>query len=318
MAMAQKRHMESATPPAKTRRSDDLEDGGVDGDSWTCSKCNNLNYGSRIVCNMRNCGAPRDDVPWICPGCGNENRATRVFCNMRKCQMARPGLTAPALRQAQLQAEREGMNVGGVPGQPDPKLAEPGAWRCVCGNMNYAGRAVCNSRKCGKPAPANALAAAARGGAVFAAAPAGVYGTPAAFQGYSTNAANASISAILAAQQRFGGVPSQAPGQVPVGRVAAAQQPIPEGSWRCSACGNVNFPTRTSCNAKNCGQPRSLVDGGSVQAGPPRVSAPAPAPRGQQQQQTPPEGSWVCRHCSNVNWPTRTSCNRRACGQPRD
>lgn len=32
---------------------------------------------------------------------------------------------------------------------------------------------------------------------------------------------------------------------------------------------------------------------------------------------TPPEGSWVCVACRNVNWPTRDHCNGRSCGLPR-
>ena len=27
----------------------------------------------------------------------------------------------------------------------------------------------------------------------------------------------------------------------------------PDGSWTCKACGNVNYPFRTTCNRRNCG-----------------------------------------------------------------
>jgi hypothetical protein len=30
-----------------------------------------------------------------------------------------------------------------------------------------------------------------------------------------------------------------------------------------------------------------------------------------------PEGSWRCGGCANVNWPARTTCNRKNCGLPR-
>ena len=30
-----------------------------------------------------------------------------------------------------------------------------------------------------------------------------------------------------------------------------------------------------------------------------------------------PAGSWVCPSCNNVNWPLRTTCNRKGCLQPR-
>lgn len=32
----------------------------------------------------------------------------------------------------------------------------------------------------------------------------------------------------------------------------------------------------------------------------------------------PPEGSWVCSGCKNVNWPMRTSCNNKKCGLARE
>lgn len=35
-------------------------------------------------------------------------------------------------------------------------------------------------------------------------------------------------------------------------------------------------------------------------------------------QQDHPEGSWVCTHCQNVNWPKRTSCNKSGCNMPKD
>eukprot|EP00971_Amphidinium_carterae_P085260 1686700-Amphidinium_carterae.1 len=58
-----------------------------DDNNWVCEKCGNLNYGSRLVCNMRKCGASRQSMgggapepeQWVCPGCGNENRAQRLF-----------------------------------------------------------------------------------------------------------------------------------------------------------------------------------------------------------------------------------------------
>lgn len=28
---------------------------------------------------------------------------------------------------------------------------------------------------------------------------------------------------------------------------------MPEGSWKCEQCGNINYPFRTKCNKQNCG-----------------------------------------------------------------
>ncbi|CAK0890112.1 unnamed protein product [Prorocentrum cordatum] len=102
----------------------------------------------------------------------------------------------------------------------------------------------------------------------------------------------------LTAAAGFG--PSAMLGGAAASRPAA---PPPEGSWVCAACQNVNFPTRSTCNARACGRPRAEVDGGP----PPAAGAAAAAP----------EGSWTCPSCGNVNFPTRAACNRRACGLPR-
>merc|ERR1719414_976766 len=43
---------------------------------------------------------------------------------------------------------------------PDAALSEhpPGSWLCSCGNVNYAQRLVCNTRKCGLPKPGTQVA----------------------------------------------------------------------------------------------------------------------------------------------------------------
>jgi ATP-dependent RNA helicase DDX3X len=35
----------------------------------------------------------------------------------------------------------------------------------------------------------------------------------------------------------------------------------PDGSWKCQFCGNVNYPSRTSCNNRGCGVPRAEAEG---------------------------------------------------------
>jgi len=244
-----------------------------DSDQWTCQKCGNLNYGSRLFCNMRQCGAPRSEEPWVCPGCGNENYPTRLFCNLRRCQLARPGLTARNLETAALPQSRT--NLGGMSpgfGAVDIRASEPGAWTCPsCGNRNYPGRTHCNAKFCGRAMPQQ---------------------LPEHPFGGGTGGGLAASRMLMR--------PSSAPASA--GRAAGAGAAPPPGSWLCTACSNVNFPTRTVCNAKQCGQPRAAVDGGY--------------PGNSNVSEAPP-GAWVCSSCSNVNWPTRTICNRRSCGLPR-
>lgn len=268
-------------------------------ETWQCPRCGNLNYQNRMFCNMRKCGAPRSEESWACTGCGNENYANRIFCNMKRCGLARPGLTAQALRtilvthgapENIVETLFVAMNndiktpkplapapvplpnlhfpptsatfvgrgaVGG--GGGDGAIGAAEEWTCgSCGNRNFAGRSVCNMRKCGQPRP-----------------------------GREVNS---------------GRGPLQQP------RPALTGEP-PAGSWVCTACNNVNFPNRQECNGRNCGLPRLAADGGEPLAKPMNQVA--------NSQAEVPEGSWICPSCSNVNWPKRLSCNARQCGAPR-
>merc|ERR1712187_770006 len=106
----------------------------------------------------------------------------------------------------------------------------------------------------------------------------------------------------------------------PMQPVAVMQENLggaPPGSWRCSSCSNVNFPQRDICNGKNgaCGMPRSMAEA-PARAIHPMVSFGGPA-GGQPQQRGPPEGSWICIECENINFPGRDSCNKKSCGKPR-
>lgn len=40
------------------------------------------------------------------------------------------------------------------------------------------------------------------------------------------------------------------------------EQDMPEGSWKCEKCNNINYPFRTQCNRQNCGadKPSDLLN----------------------------------------------------------
>jgi len=69
-------------------------------------------------------------------------------------------------------------------------------------------------------------------------------------------------------------------------------QQLVAGMWKCLECGNINYPTRTSCNMRKCGAPKP-VEGEQVDL-------------------------WKCLECGNFNYPSRTACNRRKCRAPRN
>jgi len=202
----------------------------------------------------------------MCEKCGNHNFENRIYCNMRKC-------------------------------------GAPGPWMCpACGNKNFAGRSVCNMRSCGQPRPPPGATGGGR--PVGGAAPGGGVNQQAAIQALAMLQASGlsqipgvqeGITKIVASAGVGGGRPQQQQQQ---------PQQCQEGSWVCMGCGNINFPTRTNCNAKMCGRPCSEVDGGPPKPGASTKSIFMP-------------GSWVCGSCQNINWPKRETCGMRNCGKAR-
>jgi len=253
------------------------------GKGWVCGKCGNNNHDGRQVCNMRFCQAPRPMQlgEWLCT-CGNVNYATRTVCGLRKCQLPRPN---------------------------DPQIEQ-----IISSVMGQVG--VGNGAAQHFPAPAAPRAGAGQGG--LPQPPEGSWMCMACGNvNWPTRDTCNGRSCGLPRAEVDGG-PYQPPQAVPAAPMAAVhhmqppqQQAVPEGSWSCVACGNINWPTRDTCNKRSCGRPRSEVDGGQPAAPAPYAARPAGA------QATPPEGSWVCIACNNINWPTRDTCNKRMCGKPR-
>lgn len=260
--------------------------------SWICTSCNNVNFPDRAICNGRRgmCGLPRHstDAFQACPGVPQQ-------LTMRH------------------------MSAESVRGDGSPP---PGSWVCLsCRNVNFPSRVLCNGRTCGKPREE-------------------VDGGPPTMPGTSPG-----VSPRL---PRGGGFEmlrlkddvcqSVCGGSTTMGSLTQAQvqgtlssmianaarseglgaATFPEGSWVCLACDNVNFPTRVECNGRGCGCPRSEIDGGPPNDTHVRKMF---GGTGQVSQATvtgtPPPGSWTCPSCQNVNYPSRTQCNRRNCNLPR-
>lgn len=234
--------------------------------NWTCTKCGNSNYANRLFCNMRKCGAPKTEEPWICPGCGNENFPNRMFCNMRKCQLARPGLTAQTIKQVQVGKVPPTLGGAGMLSAPPSPFSTGATLAQAPGSWTCS---ACNNVNYPGRTHCNSRKC----------------GKPRTAQDTSVPVTGMGM-----------GMPMLAAPMV------RQTQAAPEGSWMCTSCQNINWPTRTQCNARNCGQPRSAVDGGYP------ASANASAA---------PPGSWVCNLCNNVNWPTREACNKKGCENPR-
>lgn len=224
-------------------------------DSWQCPKCNNVNFGDRIVCNMRKCGAPRPGTElaenetdflsnlleggegaatkksaieqrqdsWSCLKCGNLNFGDRAYCNMRKCGAPKP--------------------------LPERGHLEQG-WQCsACGNSNFADRQYCNLRKCGAPRPGfqqmpwpNLM-----GMTMFQ------KGYPSAQKG----AAKGGIGGGSSWQCECGNTNFK---DRAFCNMRKCGKPRVLEAWLCSACGNRNFADRDVCNMRKCGTPRHDCD----------------------------------------------------------
>ena len=177
-----------------------------------------------------------ESAGWACPKCGNHNYAMRVVCNMRKCGARRPGYPADGAEQGSAQGSAppwEQVGKSGQGGSDEPA----GSWRCVCGNLNFPHRTVCNGRNCNLPRPQcdgmGGGMSTMFGGAMNAMGGMGAYGM-----------------GMVPSMGCMGGVGAMT---YMCGQGLAG---APPGSWLCPSCGNVNYPSRTTCNRRNCGLPR--------------------------------------------------------------
>eukprot|EP00450_Noctiluca_scintillans_P011657 CAMPEP_0194485068 /NCGR_PEP_ID=MMETSP0253-20130528/6189_1 /TAXON_ID=2966 /ORGANISM="Noctiluca scintillans" /LENGTH=345 /DNA_ID=CAMNT_0039324989 /DNA_START=1 /DNA_END=1034 /DNA_ORIENTATION=+ len=250
--------------------------------------------------------APRiDGDAWTCPSCGNLNYEGRTVCNLRRC------------------------------GKPRPV----DAWICPCGNQNSAGRLFCNLRYCGLAKPGLTKKDFEARSPTLVGVP--QVATVAQFRAPTVPASTVPQGSWVCATCRNVNYPDRdrcngKRGSCGLPRpLAVLQQPVqmfaapaltlnsttspPPGSWICIACNNLNFPTRTTCNGRNCGRARAEVDGGgpgSLANMHTFTTSVASAPEANVGT-VAPEGSWVCLACNNLNFPNRTTCNGRNCGRAR-
>jgi len=172
--------------------------------------------------------------------------------------------------------------------------SRPGDWNCTsCGNLNYASRTVCN--KCGQPpgfAGAGGYAQAAFNPAAAMTGYGGCYGMA---KGCGKGRPTPYVQPTKAA--------------TPAAAATGATKMRP-GDWFCSACNNHNYASKTACN--KCGVPKQMQ---SLQ-----VMAPNMGNMGNMGFGAPPAnnggamrpGDWTCHGCKNLNYASRTECNK--CG----
>jgi len=254
---------------------------------WRCPNCNNLNYGTRMVCNNRTCGMQNPNARdasgrriWICLKCANKNYLHREVCNMDKCDEKRP-------EEIKLSS----------------RLLPNGDWECgKCGNMNYNTRTVCNRRTCDNPAPTKKDLAME-----------GPWICPTCL--------NMNYAAREFCNKKNCGRPRPEDGGYRPARE------LPNGDWICPnpECENINFATRVICNIKSCRTPNPAkrkpgdwicpecknVNWGNKQVcNMSNCHAKKPPREGK-------NGDWECPVCKNFNFSHREVCNITTCDEPR-
>lgn len=331
-ALSNKRAMAGQPGESNKRASVEKADG------WTCPKCNNHNYAHRQHCNMRTCGAPKPGTEgggggggangytvaeqavdrsapvgsWLCPFCRNVNYPTRTSCNRRSCGKPRGGMANPMFQNSnpglmQMQGMQAFGGPGGHMGMPDPRVLAESMYQPQVNANGAQGGAGAGGAAYGMGTPLTAGDASAWGAGqggmgalgVLPGAMGGMGGAPNIWGGMG------GMGMMCPPAQQQGNATSWQPG----GQQAQQLAGYPAGSWLCF-CGNVNYPTRTNCNRKTCLAPKGTTREGAGVGG-------APAPGAAAQRREDPEGSWTCPKCQNVNWPQRTSCNKRSCGAAR-
>lgn len=180
---------------------------------------------------------------------------------------------------------------GGAGGQQHP----PGSWTCgACNNVNWPMRTHCNRQNCKLPRIQVDATLASQMMNQMAGMPGTVPGMPNVpgmhngIQDWQQNYASLMAPSASATTWAMNPRPQ-------------SNREVPAGSWHCPACGNINWPSRTHCNRKECAQPRpaeAIIMSGQGSENPP--------------------GSWTCDSCQNVNWPLRQYCNNKNCRKPRN
>eukprot|EP00898_Chlorokybus_atmophyticus_P002173 jgi/Chlat1/2957/Chrsp2S04692 len=251
---------------------------------WTCPNCGNVNFGFRVTCNMRKCGAPK---PGTAPTPPPRPRPAPSY-------PPAPAPYAPPPAYGNYGGPPPPHIAGGPPSYPPPSAIPPqyapyppapgydinpapsygGYDMPLPAPVSYGG-----GYGGGRPPPMADSLGKRKGGAGGGGE--GDWACP--------SCGNTNFAFRKVCNMRRCGAPRPAHldylDHEPVvsRKFAKTDDGQPDGSWVCNACGNVNYPFRTKCNRRNCGAPKGS-EPPLLQPPPPQLQQP-PHVRAQEQAQ---------------------------------
>ncbi|XP_057486352.1 ranBP2-type zinc finger protein At1g67325-like isoform X2 [Actinidia eriantha] len=194
-------------------------DGGRREDDWTCPSCGNVNFSFRTTCNMRNCTQSR-------PADHNSKSAARTMQPMHGYSSPTPYLGSggpPSMYMGVPPYVSSHFNRSSIPPYEVPFLG--GSAYPYSYASHFSGGSPYRSLYLSGPTPYASGSMMGNGG---------MYGMPPMMDHYGLG--------------------------MPMGHVAMDAKPdksykqkMPEGTWKCEKCNNINYPFRTKCNRQNCG-----------------------------------------------------------------
>ncbi|KAH9559502.1 hypothetical protein CY35_06G062900 [Sphagnum magellanicum] len=251
----------------------------------------------------------RGDGDWTCPQCGNVNFAFRTTCNMRKCGTAKPSESTQREMGVHMGPALYGqpsapIYMGSPGGTPPLTLGLPSNYGAPIlmqqptpTNVPYDYSSSISNVTSYNPPPPRPAAYAPPGTVIGGGLN---YGAP-LLDGYGMNM-NRSLGPPMPAPR----APANFGEENGSRKRRRGPDGVSEGDWLCPKCGNTNFAFRSTCNMRKCGAAKPTEVSRHGNGPPARLLSVTQGP--------PPDGSWTCESCGNVNYPFRTKCNRRNCG----
>jgi len=225
----------------------------IEAGPWVCPNCTNVNYAERTVCNMKSCGRPRPEDggqrpaktllngDWICPKCNNVNYAVRVVCNIKTCRTPNPAKRKPGdwicpkCKNVNW-GNKTVCNMNDCDAERPERELKNGDWECQsCGNYNFGQREICNWSSCNEKRPDWATEIFNNRDKEEAQEDSNQQKRP---------RSEMEDPQDLQKKTKFSGVH------------------VPDGSWICPECSNLNYPHREVCNKRNCRAPRPSPEEG--------------------------------------------------------